>query len=162
MTSDHRTDSRVGLLHELIELPRETEWLEFKVNDAEPKAIGRDISALANAAALVGKPTAYVVWGVRNDDHAVVGTTFDPPATSVGNEELESWLLHLLEPSINFRFFTVPVGERPVVLLQIARATHQPVRFAGHLSHVRTQAPAAAYVAGALQAVRRGPGQGER
>ena len=39
MTSDHRTDSRVGLLHELIALPRETEWLEFKVNDAEPKAI---------------------------------------------------------------------------------------------------------------------------
>ena len=131
MTSDHRTDSHVGLLHELIALPRETEWLEFKVNDAEPKAIGRDISALANAAALVGKPTAYVVWGVRNDDHAVVGTTFDPPATRVGNEELESWLLHLLEPSIDFKFFTVPVGERPVVLLQIARATHQPVRFSG-------------------------------
>ena len=131
MTSDHRTNSRVGLLHELIALPRETEWLEFKVNDAEPQAIGRDISALANAAALVGKPTAYVVWGVRNEDHAVVGTTFDPPATRVGNEELESWLLHLLEPSIDFRFFTVPAGERPVVLLQIARATHQPVRFSG-------------------------------
>ena len=131
MTSDHRTDSRVGLLRELIALPRETEWLEFKVNDAEPKAIGRDISALANAAALVGKPTAYVVWGVRNEDHAVVGTTFDPPATRVGNEELESWLLRLLEPNINFRFFTVPVGERPVVLLEIARAAHQPVRFSG-------------------------------
>ena len=127
MTSDHRAD----LLHKLIALPRETEWLEFKVNDAEPKAIGRDISALANTAALVGKSTAYVVWGVRNDDHAVVGTTFDPPATRVGNEELESWLLNLLEPRIDFRFFTVPVGERPVVLLQIARATHQPVRFSG-------------------------------
>ena len=101
------------------------------MNDAEPKAIGRDISALANTAALVGKSTAYVVWGVRNDDHAVVGTTFDPPATRVGNEELESWLLNLLEPRIDFRFFTVPVGERPVVLLQIARATHQPVRFSG-------------------------------
>ena len=131
MTSDHRTDSRVGLLHELIALPRETEWLEFKVNDAEPKAIGRDISALANAAALVGKPTAYVVWGVRNEDRAVVGTTFDPLATRVGNEELESWLLHLLEPCIDFRFFTVPVGERPVVILEIARAAHQPVRFSG-------------------------------
>ena len=89
MTSDHRTDSRVGLLHELIELPRETEWLEFKVNDDEPKAIWRDISALANAAALVGKPTAYVVWGGRNEDHAVVGTTFDPSATRVGNMSCE-------------------------------------------------------------------------
>ena len=67
----------------------------------------------------------------ENEDHAVVGTTFDPPATRVGNEELESWLLRLLEPNINFRFFTVPVGERPVVLLEIACAAHQPVRFSG-------------------------------
>ena len=38
MTSDHRADSRVGLLHDLIALPRETEWLEFKVNNADPTA----------------------------------------------------------------------------------------------------------------------------
>ena len=56
MTSDHRSDSRVGLLHELIALPLETEWLEFKVNNAEPNTVGRDISARANAAALVSKP----------------------------------------------------------------------------------------------------------
>ena len=131
MTSDHRADSRVGLLHELIVLPRETEWLEFKVNNADPTAIGEYISALANTAALIGRSTAYVVWGVRDEDHAVVGTTFDPPAARVSNEALENWLLRLLEPRIDFRFFTVPVGERLVVLLEIPRAAHQPVCFSG-------------------------------
>ena len=105
--------------------------VEFKVNDAEPQAIGEYISALANAAALVGKAFAYLVWGVRDEDHDVVGTNFDPGAARVGNEELESWLLRLLEPKIDFRFFRVTVDVRPVVLLEIGRAARHPVRFSG-------------------------------
>jgi predicted HTH transcriptional regulator len=50
----------VSLVNELRALPRETEWVEFKVNDAEQQAIGEYISALANAAALVGKAFAYL------------------------------------------------------------------------------------------------------
>jgi ATP-dependent DNA helicase RecG len=131
MTSDRPADYLASLLHELCALPRETEWVEFKVNEAEPQAIGEYISALANSAALVGKAFAYLVWGVRDDDHAIVGTTFEPHAGRVGNEELESWLLRLLEPKLDFRFFTVPVDGQRVVLLEIARAARHPVRFAG-------------------------------
>ncbi|MGE5155511.1 MAG: ATP-binding protein, partial [Bdellovibrio bacteriovorus] len=87
--------------------------------------------ALANAAALVGKAFAYLVWGVRDEDHTVVGTGFDPHAARVGNEELESWLLRLLEPKIDFRFFCVVVEDWPVVLLEIHRAARHPVAFAG-------------------------------
>ncbi len=132
MTSDRPAAYLASLVRELCALPRETEWVEFKLNDAEPRAIGEYISALANAAALVGKAFAYLVWGVSDGDHAVVGTTFDPRTTHVGNEELESWLLRLLEPKIDFRFFTVTVDEQPVVLLEIARAARHPVRFQGH------------------------------
>ena len=110
MTGHRSADYLASLLHELCALPRETEWVEFKEDNADPKEIGEYISALANAAALVGKAFAYLVWGVRDSDHAVVGTRFDPHATRVGNEELESWLLRLLEPKIDFRFFTVEVG----------------------------------------------------
>ncbi len=131
MSSDRPADYLASLLHELGALPRETEWVEFKVNDAEPQAIGEQISALANASALVGKAFAYLVWGVRDGDHAVVGTSFDPHAARVGNEELESWLLRLLESKIDFRFFAVSVDGRPVVLLEIARAARHPVRFSG-------------------------------
>lgn len=129
--SDRDNDYLAGLARELCKLPREIEWVEFKVNDAEPQAIGEYVSALANAAALVGKAFAYLVWGVRDEDHAVVGTTFNPRAARVGNEELESWLLRLLEPKIDFRFFLVTVDGYPLVLLEIARAVRHPVRFSG-------------------------------
>ena len=131
MSGDRPADYLLSLVHELCALPRETEWVEFKGNDAEPQAIGELISALANAAALVGKAFAYLVWGVRDEDHALVGTTFDPGAARFGNEELESWLLRLLEPKIDFRFFTVAVAGGSVVLLEVARAARHPVRFSG-------------------------------
>ncbi len=131
MSGDRPADYLASLVRELCALPRETEWVEFKINEAEPQGIGEYISALANAAALVGKAFAYQAWGVRDEDHAVVGTTFDPHTARVGNEELESWLLRLLEPKIDFRFFTVEIDGRRVVLLEIARAARHPVRFSG-------------------------------
>ena len=120
-----------GLVHKLCKLPHETEWVEFKQNHAEPKAIGENISALANSAALEGKTYAYVVWGIRNEDHAIVGTTFDPSQSRYGNEELENWLLRLLEPKIEIRFNSVTVDDQLVILLEISRSTSQPVRFNG-------------------------------
>ncbi len=131
MTSNRSDAYLVSLVNELRALPRETEWIEFKLNEAEPQGIGEYISALANAAALVGKAFAYLVWGVRDEDHTVVGTTFDPHVARVGNEELESWLLRLLEPKIDFRFFTAELDGRRIVLLEIARAARRPVRFSG-------------------------------
>ena len=131
MSSERSRDYLVSLLHELCALPRESERVEFKVNDAEPQAIGEYISALANSAALVGQAFAYLVWGVHNDDHAIVGTHLDPHAARVGNEELESWLLRLLEPKIDFRFFRVEIEGHSVVLLEIGRAVRHPVRFSG-------------------------------
>jgi predicted HTH transcriptional regulator len=88
-------------------------------------------SALANSAALVGKAFAYVVRGVRDVEHVIVGTAFDPRAARVGNQELESWLLRLLEPKIDFRFFSVSVDGQHVVLPEVARAARHPVRFRG-------------------------------
>ena len=69
------------LLASLIELPRETEWVEFKVDDSQPEEIGEYLSALANSAALHQKDTAYIVWGVENGTHKVVGTSFQPRET---------------------------------------------------------------------------------
>ena len=122
MSVNHSNDYLVGLVLELSKLPYETEWVEFKKNNDEPQKIGENISALANSAALEGKDYAYIVWGIRDNDQAVVGTVFDPRRARVGNEELENWLLHLLKPKIEFRFFTVMVDTCRVVLLEIARA----------------------------------------
>ena len=129
MSAERPIDFLVSLVHELSALPKETEWVEFKENNDNPDEIGEYISALANAAALQGKAFAYLVWGVRDADHVIVGTSFDPFTTKKGNEELESWLLRLLEPKIDFRFFKVPIDGNPVVMLEIARAARHPVRF---------------------------------
>ena len=131
MTTDRPTDYLISLVRELCKLPQETEWVEFKVNDAEPQQIGEYLSALANSAALAGKAFAYLVWGVSDGEHAVVGTKFSPATAKVGNEELESWLLRALAPKIHFRFFDVTVDGLPVVVLEIERAFRQPVQFQG-------------------------------
>jgi ATP-dependent DNA helicase RecG len=44
----------------------EAEWLEFKQNNADPDMIGRTVAALANAAILVDRDRAFMVWGVEN------------------------------------------------------------------------------------------------
>ncbi len=131
MSHDRSAAYLESLARELCALPHETEWVEFKANYAEVQAIGEYISALANAAAMAGKAFAYLVWGVHDEDHSIVGTAFDPRAARVGSEELESWLLRLLEPKIDFRFFSFLLNESAVVLLEIPRASGRPVSFSG-------------------------------
>lgn len=131
MTNDRSEEYLRGLLRELCALPAETEWMEFKQNNANPEEIGEYISALSNSAVLSGKVSAYLVWGVENDQHQVVGTSFNPTATKKGNEELESWLLRLLTPRIHFYFYTLDIDNNSVVILEIARAARNPVQFKG-------------------------------
>lgn len=53
------------LVREFAAIPKETEWLERKLNKAIPDEIGEYISALSNSAALHGKRCGYLLWGVR-------------------------------------------------------------------------------------------------
>lgn len=131
MSLDRPAEYLIGLVQELRKLPRETEWVEFKHNKAEPQDIGEYLSALANSAALLGKVNAYLIWGIDDTSHAIIGTRFQPASVKVGNEELESWLLRLLEPKINFRFQALVIDDQPVVLLEIGAACRHPVQFQG-------------------------------
>ncbi|RKT42728.1 ATP-binding protein [Thiocapsa rosea] len=124
-------DAMLGILAELRKLPRETEWVEFKHNRADPEDIGEYLSALANSAALAGKVSAWSVWGLDDTSHDILGTTFDPASVKIGNEELESWLLRLLSPKINFRFHGLQAEGASVVLLEIGAAFRHPVQFKG-------------------------------
>ena len=67
------------LTAELVKLPQETSWLEFKHNNCDPIMIGTDICALANAAALAERDRAYMIWGVNNETHEIVGVECPPP-----------------------------------------------------------------------------------
>ena len=121
----------MGLIQELCKSPQETEWVEFKHNKANPKEIGSYLSALSNSAALNGKPSAYMVWGVEDESHTIIGTTFKPFSAKVGNEEMGNWLLKLLEPKIHFRFYEINMDGLPIVLLEIPAVLSKPVLFEG-------------------------------
>ena len=112
-----------------LRLSRETEWVEFKQNNATPEEIGEYLSAMANAAALVNEPIAYLIWGVEDVSHRVTGTSFNPRTANVGNQELESWLIHLLSPRLDFQFHQLELDGQQMVVLVIPAAQHTPVRF---------------------------------
>jgi len=118
-----------GLVQELIKYPKETEWVEFKQDNDDPQEIGEYISALSNSAALLEKVNAYIVWGINDKTHEIVGTSFSPFIKKIGNEELESWLLRLLNPKINFKFYDIRIDNFPIIILEIGSAFRHPVQF---------------------------------
>lgn len=118
------------LLTSLLALPKETEWVEFKHNNDNPEDIGEYLSALANSAALHGREGGYLVWGIQDGTHKVVGTTVQPRLRKIGNEELENWLAHL-SPRVDFRFHDCEYNAQHVALLRVQPALASPVSFKG-------------------------------
>ncbi len=93
--------------------------------------IGECISALVNTARLVDRDRSYIVWGVADGDHALVGTQFQPAVAKVGNQPLDFWLAERLNPSPAFLFRDVPHPGGRVVLLDIPVTGTLPVQFDG-------------------------------
>ncbi|MBP0013121.1 MAG: putative DNA binding domain-containing protein [Roseofilum sp. SBFL] len=120
-----------SILQQLISLPQEIEWVEFKQDNAKPETIGEYISALSNSATLHGQNAGYIVWGIENNTHSIVGTNFNPKQSKVSNEELENWLLKLLSPRVSFRIYEFTYQSQEIALFEIPCASHQPVRFQG-------------------------------
>ena len=61
----------------LRKFDNENQWGEFKHNNYKQEMIGEDISELTNGAILHEKNCAYMIWGVNDVDHSIVGTDFD-------------------------------------------------------------------------------------
>ncbi len=117
------------LVCELSRHPKECEWLEFKMNKSKAEDIGEYISALSNSALLAGKEKAYMIWGVEDGTHEIVGTSFNPSQAKKGNEDLEHWLLQRLKPQINIAFYKLTIQDKNIVLLEVPSANSQPVSF---------------------------------
>ncbi len=93
------------LLEDLIRHPYECEWIEFKHNFHSPEEIGEDISALSNGACLHNQPHGYLVFGVQDKTHKIIGTSFKAKTHTKGNENLEHWLLNRLNPKLDFSVY---------------------------------------------------------
>lgn len=123
------TQRDIDLIDELRSQPVETPWLEFKSNLSDETKIGKLISALSNSARLEGKEQAFLVWGIEDGTHDVIGTVFDPFSKQIGNQVFELWLRQRLSPApaLNFRSVAHPDGN--VVLLEIPAPTMAPTSF---------------------------------
>lgn len=117
------------LVKELCKYPDETQWLEFKHNNCEPRMIGEDISALANSAVLADRNYAYLIWGVEDHGHTIVGTSVRLKQAKKGNQELENWLRYLLSDNADFEFLNTEIDGMHIEVLRISKAVGRPVNF---------------------------------
>lgn len=135
-TNDSDNDRLVAIVDDLLTLPEETEWVEFKSNNTDPDRMARTMAALANGAKLIDQPFGYMLWGIDNDTRLVIGTKFEPTSAKYNSQPLKLWLANSLSPSVNFSFFAVahPLGR--VILLKIPAASTVPVKYQ-NISYIR-------------------------
>ena len=119
----------IDLIDDLRAQPVETPWLEFKSNLTDEAKIGKLISALSNAARLEGKEQAFLVWGIEDGTHNVIGTSFDPFSKQIGNQVFELWLRQRLSPAPAIQFRAVEHPEGHIILLEIPAPTMAPTSF---------------------------------
>lgn len=118
------------LVDELRALPKENEWVEFKTGTATTnEKLGQYISAISNAACLAHMPFGYFVFGVVDETHEVVGTTYKFKNRKEENQELELWIRRLLHPSVNFQHFTCQYGKFYLEIFKIPAAVGEPTNF---------------------------------
>jgi predicted HTH transcriptional regulator len=131
------SEQLISLINELRANPSENEWVEFKHNFHSCEEIGEQISALSNTACIQKQLCGYLVYGIEDETHAVVGTDLKAKYHKKGNEELENWLATRLNPRIDFSIHEFDYEEsRHISLFVIPAAQNRPVTFL-HQAYIR-------------------------
>lgn len=120
----------INIVNDLVKQPSESEWVEFKLNYHSAEEIGERISALANGACLHNQPFGYLIFGIEDKTHKVVGTTFKVKTAKKGGEDLESWLINRLDPKLDFRTHEFEYETNILIsLFIIPSSDNRPVSF---------------------------------
>jgi len=126
----------ISLFEKLIRQSKESEWVEYKLNYHSAEEIGERLSALSNGACLERQPYGYLIFGVRNDNQTIEGTTFKPKNFKYKKEDLEHWLAQRLNPRIDFRIYEFEYEGKYIAMFEIPAAHNQPVDFM-HNAYIR-------------------------
>ena len=110
--------------------------MEFKVNNFSAESAGKYVSGLANAAMLDRQKAAYMVWGVEDATHKIVGTTVRLENEKKGDESFFFWLSKFVRPKINITHHIINVDGAHIEMLCIDPGYNQPVTFTGQ-SYIR-------------------------
>jgi ATP-dependent DNA helicase RecG len=120
----------IVLVDELRALPKENEWIEFKTGKATTnERLGHYLSGISNAASISNESFGYLVFGIEDETHSVIGTNFKFKSSKEGNEELELWIRRNLNPSIKFDHFSFEYTGLHLELFRIPAAIGEPTTF---------------------------------
>ena len=64
-------------------------------------------------------PRGYIIWGIKNEDHKIAGTDYNPKTHKVGNEEILPWLSKHVKPSPKIVFRELEIDDERIVILII-------------------------------------------
>jgi ATP-dependent DNA helicase RecG len=121
-------------LSELLGLPAEIEWVEFKEakNDYHFDKIGEYFSALSNEANLKGQPWAWLVFGVKDKPKEIVSSNYRPNRPHL--DRLKEEIANQTNNRLTFEeIYEVSRPEGRVVLFQIPPALRGvPTAWKGH------------------------------
>lgn len=128
------TAELTSTLQNLRMLTAENEVVEFKEANSgyDFKKLGKYFSALSNEANLKGRPYAWLVFGVENKKHAIVGSQFRPQRKDL--DSLKSEIANRTTNRITFiEIYELNEPEGRVVMFQIPAAPKGlPIAFDGH------------------------------
>lgn len=83
---------------------------------------------MSNAAAYHSEEKAYFIWGINDETHEIVGTTFNQ-YRDYNKEPYQNYLARNLSPSIGFEFEELKLDGKRVVVLTIPAAKNIPTAF---------------------------------
>ena len=113
------------ILDDLRNLPAETEVVEFKEakNVYDFSKLGKYFSALSNEANLQGKPHAWLIFGIENKRHRIVGSRFRIERKDL--DHLKSEIAEKINYRITFiEIYVIIFPEGRVVMFEIFRLLH--------------------------------------
>lgn len=125
------TQNPKALLKRLLEEKREQPWLEFKTNTWDVEAVGRCLSACANASILTGRDRAFMVWGIEDKTKKKVGTRIQLNEQKKGSDGFVNWISRLIEPHLFMEFLDFEDEGLNFAIIVIEPTYDRPVRFAG-------------------------------
>ena len=110
----------------------ETEWFEYKKGSAVSTVdeIGEYISALSNGACMKGEAAGYLIWGIDDETHNLVGTNFRY-TRDIEHEPFEHRLYRNVSPAIFCHFDEETIDGKRIVVLTIPAARISPTSYKG-------------------------------
>ena len=122
------------ILLQLLSLPSENEVVEFKEakESYDFNKIGKYFSALSNEANLIGKSHAWLIFGVEDKEHQIVGSNYRNDRKKL--DKLKKEIADKTTNSLSFiEIYELDKTEGRVVLFQIPSAPQGiPIAFDGH------------------------------